>query len=84
MTGEVPGNIHCLVVCGAENEYVLVGELDACQPLPVDSPDVVEWNDPGASIGKGDLDTVSKDTSGVCEPVSVAYHIEDLLPSRGF
>ncbi|MDE2824076.1 MAG: hypothetical protein OXK79_11305 [Chloroflexota bacterium] len=52
VAGKVPGDVHRLAVGVAENEYVLAGELDACESLPVDSPDVVEGDDPGASVAK--------------------------------
>ena len=60
-----------LAVGVTEDEYVLAGELDACESLPVDSPDVIKGNDPGTSVGEGDLDAVRKGARGVEELVGV-------------
>ena len=53
---------------------MLARELNALKPLLVYSPYVTEWYDPGASVGKGNLDSLRKDTSGIDEPVGVFDH----------
>ena len=82
MTSEVPGNIDRLAVRGAEDEFVLAREFNTPKPLMVDAADVVEGDDAGTSVGKGDLDTVRKDARGVYEPVGNPIN-DSLLPSRG-
>ena len=67
VTGEVPGNIDRLAVRGAEDELVLAREFNVCELLSVDATDVVERDYSGASVGKGDLDSVRKDARGVYE-----------------
>ena len=74
MTGEVPGNIHRLAGGGAEDEFVLGRELNAFKPLLDDSPNVIEGDDPGASVGKGNLYTVRKDTCGIDESIGAFDH----------
>ena len=74
MTGEVAGNVDRFAGGDAEDEFVLGRELNALKPLLVYSPYVTEWYDPGASVGKGNLDSLRKDTSGIDEPVGVFHY----------
>lgn len=61
---------------------MLAREFNVCESLPVDSLDVGEGDDAGASVGKGDLDSVRKDARRVYEPVGNPIN-DSLLPSRG-
>ena len=74
VTGKVPGNVDRVAGRGAEDEFVLGRELNAFKPLLVDSPDVTEWYDPGASVSKGNLDSLRKDTSGIDESIGAFDH----------
>ena len=49
-------------------------ELNAFKPLLIDSPYVTEGYDPGASVGKGNLDTLRKDTCGIDESIGAFDH----------
>ena len=67
VTSEVRGDVDRLAVRSTEDEFVLVREFNTPKPLMVDAADVVERDDSGASVGKGDLDAVRKDAHGVYE-----------------
>ena len=74
VTGKVPGNVDRVAGRGAEDEFVLARELNALKPLLVYSPYVTEWYDPGASVSKGNLDSLRKDTSGIDESIGAFDH----------